>query len=134
MTVNELEVKSTPEALQEVESCREVALPTWEMEVDLLRSAEGVCLYAELPGIHPESLEVHVEDDVLTLGGRVEEEVPGAECTHQEFGPRHLRRAFRLEEKIDRTKISAQLTHGLLRVELPFKDEVKPRRIKVQLQ
>lgn len=89
-----------------------------------------------VPGAKPESLEVTVEDGVLTIAG----ERPAPELNENE---KHLRRergcgAFtrkiRLGREVNRDAVSADYEHGILRVTLPKAEAARPKRIAIEVR
>lgn len=105
---------------------------TFVPQVDILEVADGIVLYADLPGLAEDQLDVTVERNLLTIRGRVSEIVPeGYEPIHQEYGVGDYERAFTLSNEVDRDGISASLVNGVLRLHLPKTRETAPRRIVV---
>ena len=57
----------------------------------------------------------------------------GSTPSHTEVGLTRYRRAFTLSKELDAEKVSAELSHGVLRVRIPKAAQVQPRRITVQV-
>ncbi len=100
--------------------------------IDIYETADGLVLYADLPGVTVEGLELQVQDNRLTLFGRVQRRDPDdAAILHQEYQVGDFLRSFILSDEVDHERIHAKLTNGVLRVELPKAPRAKPRRIEV---
>ncbi len=100
--------------------------------IDIYETADGLVLYADLPGVTVEGLELQVQDNRLTLYGRVSKKEPeGSHVLHEEYQIGDFLRSFILSDEVDHERIQAKLTNGLLRVELPRAPRSKPRRIEV---
>lgn len=100
--------------------------------IDIYETPEGLVLYADLPGVTAEGLDLQVQDNRLTLFGRIQctEEAP-ANMVHQEYQVGDFLRSFILSDEVDHEQIQAKLTNGVLRVDLPRAARAKPRRIEV---
>ncbi len=100
--------------------------------IDIYDSDEGLVLLADLPGVTIESLEIQVQDNRLTLFGRVNPLLPvEARLLHQEFEWGDFLRSFILSDEVDHDRITAKLNHGVLEVVLPRAAKTEPRRIQV---
>lgn len=100
--------------------------------IDIYDSDEGLVLLADLPGVTIESLEIQVQDNRLTLYGRVNPSLPAeARLLHQEFEWGDFLRSFILSDEVDHERITAKLNHGVLEVVLPRATKTAPRRIQV---
>jgi HSP20 family molecular chaperone IbpA len=89
-------------------------------------------LTADLPGVTLQSLEVQVQDNRLTIFGRVAPCIPPeAKLLHQEFEFGDFLRSFILSDEVDYDRISAKLNNGVLEVVLPKAPKAEPRRIQV---
>lgn len=100
--------------------------------IDIYETPEGLVLYADLPGVTAEGLDLQVQDSRLTLFGRVQQRDPVArQILHQEYQVGDFLRSFILSDEVDHDRIQAKLTNGVLRVELPRAPRAKPRRIEV---
>lgn len=103
--------------------------------IDIFESDDGLVLRADLPGVTAEGLEVQVQDNKLTLFGRVSCNVPPeANVLHQEYEICDFLRSFILSEEVDHDRIEAKLSGGVLEVVLPKADRPEPRRIPVKVQ
>jgi len=111
----------------------EALAPAWAPPVDVLEKRDRVVLTAELPGFTEEQIHLRFEDGVLTLDGerRFEKEADEARyhCVERSYG--RFSRAFRLPANVDEERISATFVNGLLVVELPKREEVRPKSIRI---
>lgn len=102
--------------------------------VDIFETDKELTLYAELPGVKPDNVELRYENGELTLLGRVERRHPGKQLLIQEYEDGDFYRAFNIHESIDATHIEASCKNGLLTVHLPKVEAVRPRQITVKSQ
>jgi len=100
--------------------------------VDIYETADGLVLMADLPGVSKENVEIRVEDNLLTIQGRVRHAVPGSPF-HREYELANYFRQFELSEKVDQSGIGANLKHGVLTLNLPKAEKAKPRQIEVSV-
>lgn len=100
--------------------------------VDIYESAEGLVVKADLPGVSKEGLDLRVENNLLTIQGRASHAAPG-DPVYREYGLVNFFRQFELNEKVDQSKISAELKHGVLTLNLAKAEEMKPRKIDVKV-
>jgi HSP20 family molecular chaperone IbpA len=102
--------------------------------VDVIEDATGITLYADLPGVPKDKLNLRVEGDTLTIDAElVLPLAQGMEATHAEVQLARYRRAFTLSKELDPTKVGAELSQGVLRVRIPKADHAQPRRIEIQV-
>ena len=101
--------------------------------VDVLEDATGITLYADLPGVQKDKLNLQVEADTLTIEGEVSIPTPeGLEASYAEVGLPRYRRVFTLSKELDAGKVTAELSHGVLKLRIPKAEHAKPRRIEIQ--
>ena len=98
--------------------------------VDIYETANGLVVTADLPGVAKEGLDVRVENSLLTIRGKANHAAPG-DVVYREYGLVNFFRQFELNEKVDQSKISAELKLGVLTLNLPKAEEAKPRQIGV---
>lgn len=107
--------------------------PTSYPAVNIWSGDDDVLLTAELPGIDPESLEVTVKNDTVTIRGErtLDELKEGETYLRQERGAGRFVRSFSLPFHVDDTKVSAAYQKGILQLTLPRREEDKPKKITV---
>jgi HSP20 family protein len=105
----------------------------WAPLVDIYETEEAVILNAELPGVDPKSVDIRLENNVLTLkgerqyeGDREKQHVLRMERPYGTFS-----RSFSISAVVDDANISAKFNNGVLTVTLPKKEEAKPKRIPI---
>ena len=100
-------------------------------DVNIFETKDNYTLEAEMPGVTKDNLEVTLEGNCLTLVGRRTDEPLTGTLLYQESRPADFRRVFELDPTIDAKHIRAQMNEGVLTLELPKAEAVKPRRIAV---
>ena len=107
---------------------------TLSPRVDVHENAEGITLYADLPGVSNDGLEVHVDKDTLRIRGEARIEMPpGIEPLFAEMQSRTWSRSFALSRELDADAVQARLREGVLEIRIPKRAEVRPRRIEVRV-
>ena len=98
---------------------------------NVVRNHDEVLVTLEMPGVHKDDLEVKIEGDQLIVEGRRSiPELQGASLL-REIRRKDYRHLFTLDDSIDRSKVEAKLTNGVLELTLKIKEAEKPRKIKV---
>jgi HSP20 family molecular chaperone IbpA len=100
--------------------------------VDIYETPDGLVVMADLPGVAQDDLDVRVDNNILTIRGISRHAAPG-EPVHREYELINFFRQFELGERIDQGKISAELKHGVLTLNLPKAEEAKARKIEVRV-
>ncbi len=98
--------------------------------VDIFENADGLVVKADLPGVPKENLDVRVENNLLTIHGKPVHVVAG-DAIYREYELVSFFRQFELNEKVDQSKISAELRHGVLTLKLPKAEQAKARKVEV---
>lgn len=101
--------------------------------VDIREDSECIRLEADMPGVDQESVDVSVDNGVLTVEGKARFDVPqGCQWVGQEYGVGRFRRDFTLSDAVDVDGIKARVSQGVLEVTLPKREKVKTRKIKIE--
>ena len=100
--------------------------------VDIYETPESLVVIADLPGIDPAQLEVRVDNNILTLRGQSQYQMPGDQG-YREYTLVSFFRQFELSELIDQGGIRADLRHGVLTLTLPKAAKAQPRAITVNV-
>jgi len=107
--------------------------PVFAPEVDVAETTEALILTANLPGVDASSLTVETANGVLSIEATAALVDPeGAQSVRREFALGRFRRSFELGEQVEAGAVTAKLSHGVLRLVLPKRAEVKPRRVAVE--
>lgn len=111
----------------------EMQLAAWAPPVDIAEEKDRILITAELPGFQENEIEIQTENGMLTLRGerKFEKETDGKSYHRVERSYGQFVRSFSLPNNVDREKIQATFRDGLLRVELPKREDAKPRTIKI---
>jgi HSP20 family protein len=102
------------------------------MPMDVYREGDHFVLLVDLPGVDPESIDVHVDNGMLTI--RAERSAApgeGAEWILSERSTGSYMRQLTLGDGVDTDRIEAGYETGVLRVVVPVAEKARPRRIQV---
>lgn len=102
------------------------------MPMDAYQSGEAFVVHFDLPGVDPDSVDLNVERNVLTV--RAERPAPEAEDTDLLVAERPhgvFSRQLFLGDTLDLEKISATYDAGVLTLRIPVMERAKPRRIEI---
>lgn len=130
MSPQELQVqeKREVEKKQEATAPARLFMPT----TDIFEAEHALTVVLEMPGVDKSTVDISVEAGVLTIDGRLDfSKYEGMQPVYTEYNIGHYRRSFSLSNKIDQSKIAAEMKDGVLTVTLPKAEEAKPRRISV---
>jgi len=100
---------------------------------DIYETDDAVFVVADMPGVDESSLDITLENNVLTIDGYVEPLPPeGYSLIYAEYREGDYVRSFRLSDETDRASIEATLKDGVLRLTLPKGKEARRRKIAVK--
>jgi HSP20 family molecular chaperone IbpA len=103
--------------------------------VDIFEDSESITLEADMPGVSGDRLNLHVENDSLVVEGEGSIDMPeGMEALYADVRATRYRRSFALSSELETDGIEASLRDGVLRVRIPKRAEVRPRRIEVRVE
>ncbi len=111
-----------------------VVTSQWVPRVDIKEEAERFVIFADLPGVDPDQIEVQMDKGILSIKG----ERKTASLTESERYSRVERahgvfyRRFALPDSANPEGITANGRHGVLEITIPKRPETTPRRIQVQ--
>ena len=91
--------------------------------VDIFEDADGITVYADVPGVSKENLNVHVDGNTLLLEG---------EAVAAEGPTTRYRRSFALSRELQTDQIEAKVKDGVLSVRIPKRAADRPRKIAIQ--
>jgi len=106
---------------------------TFIPRVDIYENKESLFLMADMPGVDEKTVDIELEENILTITGRAENEtIKDTAMMYSEYEIGDYERVFTLSDEIDRERIVATVKNGVLRLELPKAEKVKPKKIAIQ--
>jgi HSP20 family protein len=128
MTQQELNVREKQETRDEMTRAGRTYVP----QVDIYETKDGLWLWADMPGVDEQSLNVHLDNGVLTIEGQVDvQQYENVTPLYTEYNVGNYVRRFTLSNDVDSDRIVARMQHGVLALEIPKAERAKPRRIAV---
>ena len=103
------------------------------LPLDVTTSEDAVTIEAALPGIKPEDVDITVENGTVRISGKTAEERKADEGSYvvQEIRRGSFSRTVTLPNGLEPDKATATFEHGILRLEIPKAEQLKPRQIKI---
>ncbi len=127
-------VTQSPEYNRLTEDDASVATANWAPSVDISEDDTGFTLFADIPGVDPENIDISMEKGVLTIKGE-----RSSESTQETENYRRVERVngqfyrrFTLPDSADADKIEAKSKHGVLTITIPKQEVAVSRRIEVK--
>ncbi len=108
------------------------AATSFSPRVDILETEHELTLFADMPGVAPDQLDIRYNDGQLSLHGQVTPRQTNTTYLRKEYEVGAFHRVFTVGETIDASRISAQMKSGVLILHLPKVERAKPRRIEVR--
>lgn len=100
---------------------------------DIYEADDEIVVVADVPGVDENTVDITLENNVLTINGYVEPEEPeGHSLAYTEYRVGDYQRAFSLSDQIDREGIKATVKDGVLRLHLPKVTEAKVKKIAIK--
>jgi HSP20 family protein len=129
-TQQELQVQQK----REVEKKQESTIPArvFVPVTDVFETEQALTVILEMPGVSKDSVDVSVENGLLTIEGRVDfSKYDGLQPLYTEYNVGNYARSFQLSSKIEQDRINAELKDGVMMLVLPKAEKAKPRKINV---
>jgi len=104
--------------------------------VNITEKADSYQLDVAVPGWEKSDFNVKLDGNLLTISAEKKEEAKaeGDKVVRKEFGSRTFKRSFTLDDKIDAASIGAKYENGILKLQLPKKEEVKATTKEINIQ
>ena len=100
---------------------------------DIFDTEKEITILADVPGANEKTVDITLEKDVLSITAFVEPSIPsGFDIAYAEYEEGDYQRSFRLSDQIDRNKIEAVVSGGVLRLRLPKAQEAQAKKITVK--
>lgn len=110
------------------------SLVKFSPSLNVSETDDGYNVTVELPGLKPEEVKVELRDGNLWISGEKKEEQEEKGKTFHRIERRHgeFRRVVQLPGVLNEENVKAEFANGVLVVQVPKSEEVKPRRIPVK--
>lgn len=107
----------------------------WVPPVDVAETQERIVVRAEVPGMKQEDIQIEFENGLLTIRGeRRIEKNDGMTWHRVERVYGNFSRSFTLPRTVDPEKIVASYREGILEIEVPKREEAKPKQIRIEVK
>ncbi len=102
-------------------------------KVNVIENDNSFHLEAETPGMMENDINVEVHNGVLTIKGHKDNhgDTKNQNYHIREFSNLGFERKFKLSDRVNTEKVSAKIENGILKVDLPIHEQVKPQKIQV---
>jgi len=103
------------------------------LPLDVTTTTDSLTIEAALPGIKPEDVDITIENGTVTITGKTSAERTAEEGSYvlQEIRRGNFSRTVSLPTGLEPDKATATFEHGILRLDIPKAEQVKPRQIKI---
>ena len=100
--------------------------------MDVYEDDNELILYADMPGIRPEDVDLRYEQGELVLHGRLRPRQRQGQYLLREYDEGDYYRVFQIHESVDNNRIEAACKNGVLTIHLPKTKPARPRQIAVR--
>lgn len=122
------EIKKNEESVEHPQAKR-----TYVPHADIVETDDNVVIWADMPGVDENSIDITLEKNVLSINGSVEPSRPdNYNLAYAEYEAGNYQRNFTLSDLIDQDNIEAQVKDGVLNLTLPKAAPAQARKIAVQ--
>jgi HSP20 family protein len=106
---------------------------SWKPRFEVLNTDATYCIRAELPGMSKKDINIELEDNVLTLSGERKWNDKD-DNNYSEFSYGNFLRSFNLPEDVKENNIKASMKDGVLSIQVPRLEKVKPEVKKIAIK
>ncbi len=101
---------------------------------DIYEAKEGVTLYVDLPGVSKKTLDIDVDQDILTIKGKIDLTTnANMQPTYVDVRANVFERRFTLGNELDANKIEARLDQGALKLTIPRLEKHQPKKVSIKV-
>lgn len=115
------------------EDTGDVVTSDWAPAVDIKEEENQFLLVADIPGVNPADIDIHMENGMLSIKGERNTELKTEHEGFKRIERKHgvFYRRFNMPEGVDAEGIKAKCDNGVLTLSIPKQDAAKPRKITV---
>jgi HSP20 family protein len=106
---------------------------TWVPALDVHQDGDTMVIRAEIAGVDPDNVEITIDDDVLTVSGKREDDrkVEEGQWIRRERVTGQFRRSISLPPGVDPDKVKAAARHGVIEIRVPRPSPNEPHRVRL---
>ena len=106
------------------------------LAADIIQTNYGYCLYADVPGMTYHDINLSIDNGVMTLSGdrKITYDNAGSEEPILNRFRGKFCMQFNLSDRINYHRVSATVSNGVLKVEMPVSDKENPNKIQVPVK
>ena len=106
---------------------------TWVPALDVHQDGDTMVINAEIAGVDPANVEITIDDDVLTVSGKREEDrqVEEGQWIRRERVTGQFRRSISLPPGVDPSKVKANARNGVIEIRVPRPTKNEPHRVQL---
>lgn len=102
-------------------------------KTDIAETEKSLVVTMDVPGVRKENVNITLENNILEVDAKIDHTpYESLNPVYTEYNVGHYTRRFTVSNIIDRAKIDANLTDGVLALTLPKAEESLPRKIEIQ--
>ena len=118
------------------DSDEDLSSSDWHPLVDIFETEQGVTIQVDLPGVDKEEVSVEVKENVLTIRGerKADQTVADDRYYRRERAFGTFQRSFATHAMISPGTIKATFKNGVLKIEIPKPQEIKPKQVSVDIE
>jgi HSP20 family protein len=103
-------------------------------KTDIYETAEEIVIVADIPGVNKKSVDVSIENQILTINAYSSSTIPsGYDLVFGEYAPGDFQRTFRITSDVDHEKIKATVNQGELLIKIPKAEKAKVKKIPIEV-
>jgi HSP20 family protein len=101
-------------------------------KVDIVEDEKELIVYADMPGVAPDDVDLRYEKGELILHGRVRSHTHAGQALVREYQEGDFYRVFQVHESVDSSRIEAVCKDGVLTIHLAKLEAAQPKKVKVR--
>ncbi|MBL8880798.1 MAG: Hsp20/alpha crystallin family protein [Phycisphaerales bacterium] len=106
---------------------------TYVPRVDIVEQGDEMLIFADIPGVTAQNVDIDFDKGALTITGRVPQRRNGhTREVFSEYGVGDFRRTFQVGDGFDASQFHAEISHGVLTLHLPKAQSLRARKIAVK--
>ncbi len=99
--------------------------------VRVLEEEDKITLYAVIPGVSAEDLDIQIMDNSLQIRGEKKEDYENHPYIRRERFFGEFKKSIKIPYRVNSGDVKAELSNGILKVTLTKSDEAKPKKIQI---